>query len=113
MAPSTRQALHRSMARSCEVCAHLAGEPGGRRKPAARLRRLAVEGRIVALCAQHATAVGDARSKSLEVLRELFREKSGKRSLLDRRSPLDRRLFSPRPEGRRRAEGRRQKDAET
>jgi hypothetical protein len=76
-----------------------------------RLRRLVVEGRIVALCDEHATAVGHARSKSLDVLRELFREKDGKRSLLDRRSPLDRRLFPPRPEGRRRV-GRREKDVE-
>jgi hypothetical protein len=100
------------MARSCEVCAHLAGEPRAARKPAPRLRRLAVEGRIVALCDVHATAIGAARSKSLEVLRELFREKEGKRSLLDRRSPLDRRLFPPRPEGRRCRTGRRETDTE-
>jgi hypothetical protein len=100
------------MARSCEVCAHLAGRPRAVRRPPVRLRRLAVEGRIVALCDEHATAVGDGHSKSLEVLRDLFREKDGKRSLLDRRSPLDRRLFPPRPEGRRRA-GRREKDADT
>ena len=109
------------MARSCEVCAHLAGErssarkPTARkpaaRKPAARLRRVAVEGRIVALCDEHAVAIGDA-AKSLDVLRELLRERRGKRSLLDRRSPLDRRLFPPRPEGRRRSSGRRETDAE-
>jgi len=100
------------MARSCEVCAHLADRAQPRRKPAARLRRVAVEGRIVALCDAHATAVASAHAKSLEVLRELFREASGNRSLVDRRSPLDRRLFPPRPEGRRRSSGRREKDTE-
>jgi hypothetical protein len=98
------------MSRSCEVCAHLAEKPRPARKPPARLRRLAVEGRIVALCEAHATAVADANAKSLDVLRELFREADGNRSLVDRRSPLDRRLFPPRPEGRRRSMGRRDKD---
>jgi hypothetical protein len=106
-------ALHRIiMARSCEVCAHLAEKPQAARKPALRLRRLAVEGRIVALCDKHATAVTDAKAKSLDVLRELFRESHGSRSLVDRRSPLDRRIFPPRPEGRRRAVGRRGNDTE-
>ncbi|HEX3596710.1 MAG TPA: hypothetical protein VHU80_16480 [Polyangiaceae bacterium] len=99
------------MARSCEVCAHLAEQPRKPRKPPPRLRRLAVEGRIVALCDTHATAVTGANAKSLEVLRELFREADGKRSLVDRRSPLDRRLFPPRPEGRRRSTGRRDDDS--
>ena len=67
---------------------------------------------FVALCDEHATVVSDPSSSSLEVLRELFREKDGKRSLLDRRSPLDRRLFPPRPEGRRLRTGRREKDTE-
>ncbi|HVW26283.1 MAG TPA: hypothetical protein VHC69_13005 [Polyangiaceae bacterium] len=100
------------MARSCEVCAHLADERRARRKPPARLRRLAVEGRIVALCDEHARLVGGARANSLQVLRDLFREHGGSRSLLDRRSPLDRRMFPPRPEGRRRSVGRRATDTE-
>jgi hypothetical protein len=98
------------MARSCEVCAHLAKAPPAGRKPTPRLRRVAVEGRIVALCDAHAAAVTDANAESLEVLRALFREDAGQRSLVDRRSPLDRRLFPPRPEGRRATSGRRRED---
>jgi hypothetical protein len=100
------------MARSCEVCSHLAEKQQATRRPATRLKRLAVDGRIVALCDAHAAAVAASKARSLEVLRELFRESEGKRSLVDRRSPLDRRLFPPRPEGRRRSTGRREKDSE-
>jgi hypothetical protein len=98
------------MARSCEVCSHLAEKLQAVRTPAVRLRRVAVEGRIVALCESHAAAVMDAEKKSLEVLRGLFREQEGRRSFVDRRSPLDRRLFPPRPEGRRASAGRRAED---
>jgi hypothetical protein len=98
------------MARSCEVCSHLAEKPQAVRTPAVRLRRVAVEGRIVALCEPHASAVMGAETRSLEVLRDLFREPEGRRSFVDRRSPLDRRLFPPRPEGRRATGGRRNED---
>src|SRR4051812_30931333 len=98
------------MARSCEVCSHLAEKPQAVRTPAVRLRRVAVEGRIVALCESHAAAVMNAETRSLEVLRDLFREAEGRRSFVDRRSPLDRRLFPPRPEGRRATSGRRAED---
>src|SRR5882672_1169047 len=98
------------MARSCEVCSHLAEKPEAVLTPALRLRRVAVEGRIVALCDSHASAVMEAETKSLDVLRELFQEPEGRRSFVDRRSPLDRRLFPPRPEGRRASGGRRDED---
>jgi len=97
------------MARSCEVCAHLAGNDAGTKNPG-RLRRVAVDGRIVALCETHAALVTGTDANSVVVLRNLFHEASGKRSLIDRRSPLDRRLFPPRPEGRRMASGRRGED---
>ena len=98
------------MARSCEVCAHLENRPAVARATRSRLRRVAIDGRIVALCEAHAAAVVDSQAQSLDVLRELFRERGGNRSLVDRRSPLDRRLFPPRPEGRRLSTGRRSND---
>jgi hypothetical protein len=110
LAQSRNPALCRNMARSCEVCSHLAEKQGAVRAPAPRLSRVAVEGRIVALCDSHASLVMDAESKSIDVLRGLFQEPDGRRSFVDRRSPLDRRLFPPRPEGRRGSAGRRRED---
>ena len=61
------------------MCSHLAEKQGAARAPAQRLRRVAVEGRIVALCDSHASLVMDAESKSIDVLRDLFRESEGRR----------------------------------
>jgi hypothetical protein len=65
----------------------------------------------VALCEAHAEKVRAQAPESLAELRRLFRERSGKRSLISRRAPLDRRLFPARPEGRRASQGRRVGDA--
>jgi hypothetical protein len=89
------------MARPCEVCARVAPERAVRKTTPPRLRRLNVEGRIVALCDEHARAASAAKPKSVAALRALFVEPEGRRSLIDRRSPLDRRVLPPRPEGRR------------
>ena len=72
---------------------------------------MVVEERIVALCERHAAALARAEPKTLRAVRRLFREDSGRRSLLPRRSPLDRRVFPARPEGRRLGDGRRGSDA--
>ena len=92
------------MARLCEVCESLSPEA----PPAARrLQRFLVEGRVLALCAEHAHTFRERRPETLAGVTELFREDDGKRSLVSRRAPLDRRQFPMRPEGRRRAGGRR------
>jgi hypothetical protein len=95
------------MARRCEVCENLSPEV----LPMRRLQRFLVEGRVLALCAEHAHAFREQRPDTIEAVAQLFREEDGKRSLVSRRAPLDRRQFPMRPEGRRRAAGRRANDA--
>jgi len=95
------------MARRCEVCESLSPEA----PPVRRLQRFLVEGRIVALCAEHAHAFREERPETLEAVSQLFREEAGQRSLVSRRAPLDRRQFPMRPEGRRRSGGRRASDS--
>ena len=69
-----------------------------------------MEGRVLALCAEHAHTFRERRPDTLEGVTLLFREDAGKRSLVSRRAPLDRRQFPMRPEGRRRSAGRRAGD---
>jgi hypothetical protein len=95
------------MARRCEVCESLSPET----PPVRRLQRFLVEGRVLALCAEHAHAFREERPETIEAVALLFREEQGKRSLVSRRAPLDRRQFPMRPEGRRRSGGRRIGDA--
>ena len=100
------------MARKCELCAALktrwsASEQNP--KPA-KLRRVLVEDRIIALCEPHALKVRAASPASIAELRQSFHERRGKRSLLERRAPSDRRAFPARPEGRRASPGRRASD---
>jgi hypothetical protein len=98
------------MARTCEVCARLSSEADSPSAGAKKLRRVRLERRVVALCDEHAAAVRALGAESLDALRALFVERSGRRSFVDRRSPLDRRVFPPRPEGRRHGGGRRGDD---
>jgi hypothetical protein len=94
------------MARRCEVCENLTpGAPVTR-----KLHRFLVEARVVALCAEHAFTFREQRPDTLQGVAELFREESGKRSLVSRRAPIERRQFPLRPEGRRRSGGRRAAD---
>lgn len=95
------------MARRCEVCESLSPET----PPARRLQRFLVEGRVIALCAEHAHSFREERPETIEAVALLFREEQGNRSLVSRRAPLDRRQFPMRPEGRRRSGGRRVGDA--
>jgi len=81
------------------------------RSKAAKLRRLLIEDRIVTLCEAHAEKVRAHGPGSIAELRRLFRERTGKRSLIGRRAPVDRRIFPARPEGRRASAGRRAGDA--
>ena len=94
--------------RVCEVCG-VDPEPseGGSH---AKLERLLIEERVIALCPQHRAWIEAAQVKSLEELFALLRAQDELRSAMDRRSPLDRRVFPPRPEGRRRGSGRRSQD---
>jgi hypothetical protein len=94
------------MARRCEVCESLSPDAPLVR----RLQRFLVEGRVIALCAEHAHAFREKRPDTLAGVSQLFREEAGKRSLVSRRAPLDRRQFPMRPEGRRRSAGRRATD---
>jgi hypothetical protein len=94
------------MARCCEVCENLS--PGA--EPTRRLRRFLVEDRVLALCAEHAHAFHEQRPDTLDEVFRLFREDTGKRSLVARRAPIERRQFPMRPEGRRRSTGRRTGD---
>lgn len=99
----------------CEVCAALAlSETDGARAPAVArpTRRMLIEERVLSLCDQHAAVIELARVRTLDELRELFRETEGRRALLQRRAALDRRMFPPRPEGRRMGGGRRVSDVE-
>jgi hypothetical protein len=97
------------MQRSCEVCASLAAATA---TTAHKLRRVLVDGRIVALCEEHARLARSASVESIAELSRLFTEPDGRRSLVPRRSPLDRRVFPARPEGRRASFGRRGTDVE-
>lgn len=96
------------MARRCEVCESLSPEA----PPVRRLQRFLVEGRVLALCAEHAHTFREERPDTIEGAARLFVETQGQRTLLQRRAPLDRRQFPMRPEGRRRTTGRRVGDAE-
>jgi hypothetical protein len=96
------------MAKRCEVCESLSLEAA----PVRRLQRFLVEGRVLALCAEHAHAFRVERPDTLPDASRLFVEGDGQRSLLQRRAPLDRRQFPMRPEGRRRTSGRRATDSE-
>jgi len=100
------------MSRKCEMCASMktrssAGEHGTK---ANKLHRILIEDRIVVLCDGHAKKVHALGLGTIEELRSMFREKSGKRSLISRRAPVDRRIFPARPEGRRASAGRRASD---
>ena len=96
------------MTRSCEVCARK--RPAARSHKAPKLRRVLIEDRLFALCDAHADYVRKHEPDSVAELCALFRERRGKRSVVDRRTPLDRRMFPARPEGRRAARGRRTSD---
>lgn len=101
---------------ACVVC-------GAPKTAGARISRLVMEGRPLALCRDHAAIVATARPATFEELRTLF---VGARIdieamirtglMVDRRSPIprrtdeDRRAFPPRPEGRRHGFGRRTSD---
>jgi hypothetical protein len=80
------------------------------RPKAVKLRRILIENRIFALCEPHAEKVRAQAPGTIAELRRLFREQTGKRSLVGRRAPLDRRIFPARPEGRRGSLGRRAND---
>lgn len=99
------------MTRSCEVCA--GKRPLARSHKAHKLRRVLIEDRLFALCDAHADYVRMHDPGSVAELRALFRERRGKRSVVDRRTPLDRRMFPARPEGRRATSGRRAGDQRT
>jgi hypothetical protein len=96
------------MARRCEVCESLSPEA----PPVRRLQRFLVEGRVLSLCAEHASSFRAERPETLDGAAQLFVEVGGRRTLLQRRAPLDRRQFPMRPEGRRRSGGRRATDSE-
>jgi hypothetical protein len=93
------------MAGRCEICEGLSGA-----RVQGRLQRFLLENRVLSLCADHAAKLREARPETLAVAAALFREPTGRRSLLARRAPLDRRQFPMRPEGRRRSDGRRGTD---
>ena len=75
--------------------------------PGAKLGRVLIGERVIALCEEHRRHVLGARVQNLAHLFELFQEPGGRRSAPERRSPLDRRVFPPRPEGRRGGKDRR------
>jgi hypothetical protein len=87
---------------ACEVCA--AQGKGG-----VRGKRVLVAERLVTLCAAHRRVLMSLPVARVDELQTLFRERGGRRSLVERRQDLDRRVF-PRPEGRRRNGGRRTSD---
>jgi hypothetical protein len=86
--------------RHCEVCGENIGKAA---------TSIDCGTRLVFLCKAHQLAARLAGARSPEALRELFRESTGRRTLLSRRTD-ERRLFPPRPEGRRQREGRRSSD---
>ena len=98
------------MTRKCELCATAKTRLSATEHKPAKLRRVLVEERVVALCAAHAEKVKERAPKTVAALREAFTERRGQRSLLERRAPLDRRAFPARPEGRRASSGRRASD---
>jgi len=98
------------MTRKCELCATLKTRLSATEHKPAKLRRVLVEDRVVALCEAHAEKVKKQAFATVAALREAFTERRGQRSLLERRAPLDRRAFPARPEGRRASSGRRASD---
>jgi len=98
------------MARKCELCAALKTRVTAAEHGPAKLRRVLIEDRVVALCSAHAAKVKQLAPASVSELRAAFTERHGQRSLLQRRTPLDRRAFPARPEGRRASSGRRASD---
>ena len=98
------------MTRKCELCATLKTRVSAAEHKPAKLRRVLVEDRVVALCGAHAEKVKQQAPTTVAELRAAFTERHGKRSLLARRAPLDRRAFPARPEGRRATDGRRASD---
>jgi hypothetical protein len=100
------------MTRKCELCAPLETRLSATERKPAKLRRVLVEERVVALCEAHAVQVKKQAPATVAALREAFTERRGQRSLLERRAPLDRRAFPARPEGRRASSGRRAGDRE-
>ncbi len=94
------------MQRPCEVCAGTKGQG-----KVGSDRYLLIEGRVVALCASHLSAVKRSKIKTLAALHKVFQETTGVRSLVSRRASSNRRVFPARPEGRRKADGRRWDDA--
>ena len=94
------------------MCAALKARPAASKTSpkTLKLRRLLIEDRIVVLCESHAEKVREHGPGSIAELRRLFRERTGKRSLIGRRAPVDRRIFPARPEGRRASAGRRAGD---
>ncbi|MEP7049149.1 MAG: hypothetical protein ABJB12_02300 [Pseudomonadota bacterium] len=101
------------MARKCELCAKLkTRSPVAEQSPRpAKLKRVLVEDRVLALCDVHAAKVRSLAPVSVTELRQSFTERRGKRSLLERRAAADRRAFPARPEGRRASSGRRATDS--
>jgi hypothetical protein len=97
------------MSRACEICAN---EPGSeaRLEVHGKIRRLLIEDRVVSLCEAHVARYRSSGKTTLVAVSAMFREESGRRSLITRRAPLDRRVFPARPEGRRHNEGRRRTD---
>ena len=98
------------MTRKCELCATPKTRVSAAEHQPAKLRRVLVEDRVVALCAAHAQKVKAQAPTTVDALREAFSERRGQRSLLERRAALDRRAFPARPEGRRASSGRRATD---
>ncbi|HYP77059.1 MAG TPA: hypothetical protein VER12_13920 [Polyangiaceae bacterium] len=99
------------MTRKCELCATLKTRLSAAEHKPAKARRVLVEDRVLALCAEHAEQVKQRGPATLAELRQAFTERHGQRSLLQRRAPLDRRAFPARPEGRRASDGRRSSDS--
>jgi len=89
---------------TCEVCTTLGWPQKGPGK------RVLVGSRLVTLCASHARVVPSLKPAGTTELRQVFHERKGQRSLIDRRQELDRRVFPARPEGRRHGGGRRTSD---
>jgi hypothetical protein len=98
------------MTRKCELCATLKTRLSAAEHQPAKLRRVLVEDRVVALCAAHAQKVKEQSPATVAELRKAFTERRGQRSLLERRAALDRRAFPARPEGRRAGNDRRASD---
>ncbi len=98
------------MTRKCELCATLKTRVSATEHKPAKLRRVLIEDRVVALCSAHAEKVKQKAPATVAALRQAFSERRGQRSLLQRRAPLDRRVFPARPEGRRASSGRRASD---